>query len=66
MSTESSEWMTVKEIADTIRVHPSTVREWIRSGRLKAAKFGKKDYRIKREDYEKFLEKRRTAQDETS
>jgi len=47
--------MTVKEIADTIRVHPSTVREWIRSGRLKAAKFGKKDYRIKREDYEKFI-----------
>ena len=52
----STEWITVKEVADTLRVHPTTVREWIRSGRLKAARFGGKDYRIKREDYEKFIQ----------
>jgi excisionase family DNA binding protein len=56
--------MTVKEVADTLRVHPTTVREWIRSGRLKAARFGGKDYRIKREDYEKFIQEHYHADDE--
>ncbi len=50
----SSEWMTVEEIAQDLRVKESTVREWIRQKRLKAAKIGR-DYRIKREDYRKFI-----------
>ena len=50
----SSEWMTVEEIAQDLRVKESTVREWIRQKRLKAAKIGR-DYRIKREDYQKFI-----------
>jgi len=51
----SSEWMTVEEIAQDLRVKESTVREWIRQKRLKAAKIGR-DYRIKREDYQKFID----------
>jgi excisionase family DNA binding protein len=47
--------MTVEQIAQDLQVHPTTVREWIRNKKLKAAKFGR-DYRIKREDYEKFIE----------
>ena len=53
----STNWMTVEQIAQDLQVHPTTVREWIRSKKLKAAKFGR-DYRIKREDYEKFIEER--------
>lgn len=50
------DWLTAAEIAVDLRVHVSTVREWIRQKRLKAAKFGR-DYRIKRVDYEEFIEK---------
>lgn len=60
----SSEWMTVEEIAQDLRVKESTVREWIRQKRLKAAKIGR-DYRIKREDYQKFInESYNTDEDE--
>ena len=52
----SKDWLTADEVADDLRVHVSTVREWIRQKKLKAAKFGR-DYRIKRVDYEDFIEK---------
>jgi excisionase family DNA binding protein len=52
----SKDWLTAAEVADDLRVHVSTVREWIRQKKLKAAKFGR-DYRIKRVDYEEFIEK---------
>lgn len=52
----SQDWLTAEEIAEDIRVHVSTVREWIRRKKLRAAKFGR-DYRIKRKDYEEFIEK---------
>lgn len=52
----SKEWLTSDEIAEELRVHVATVREWIRQKKLKAAKFGR-DYRIKRKDYEEFIEK---------
>ena len=51
----SKDWLTVEEIADDLRVHVSTVRDWIKQKKLKAAKFGR-DYRIKRKDYEEFIE----------
>jgi excisionase family DNA binding protein len=35
-------------------VAEGTVRAWIRDGLLKAAKF-RKEYRVKREDYEEFI-----------
>ncbi len=59
----SSEWLTVEEIASDLRIKESTVREWIRRKSLKAAKFGR-DYRIKRKDYEEFIEKHYNVNDE--
>jgi excisionase family DNA binding protein len=59
----SSEWLTVEEIATDLRVKESTVREWIRRKWLKAAKFGR-DYRIKRKDYEEFIEKHYNVDDD--
>jgi excisionase family DNA binding protein len=52
----SNDWLTAEEVAGDLRVHVSTVREWIRQRKLKAAKFGR-DYRIKRADYEEFIAK---------
>lgn len=37
--------MTVPEVADQLRVHPVTVRRWIKDGSLPAVKVGR-DYRI--------------------
>jgi len=59
----SKDWLTAEEIAEDLRVHVSTVREWIRKKKLKAAKFGR-DYRIKRQDYEEFIEKHYNVDDE--
>jgi excisionase family DNA binding protein len=51
-------YLTVEEIAKQLRVSPDTVRRWIREGRLPALDLIGQ-YRIRREDYERFLEQRR-------
>ena len=35
-------YLTRKEVADRLRVTPETVSDWIRAGKLKAEKVGKK------------------------
>jgi len=63
----STEWLSVEDIANELHVSEDTVRNWIKhkekGKRLVAYKVGR-DYRIKREDYNKFLETRRTEHDE--
>ena len=58
-----TEWLSVDYIAEELNVSVSTVRSWIRNKRLKAVRIGR-DYRIKRADYEKFLEDRTTTDEE--
>jgi excisionase family DNA binding protein len=58
-----TEWLSVEDIAEELNVSVSTVRSWIRNKRLKAVRIGR-DYRIKRADYEKFLEERTTMDEE--
>ena len=48
-------WLSVEGIAKELNVSEETVRNWIRRGQLKAYKFGR-DFRIKREDYDAFVE----------
>ena len=50
----NKDWLTAEEIAEDLRIHVTTIREWIRKKKLRAAKFGR-DYRIKRQDYEEFI-----------
>jgi excisionase family DNA binding protein len=50
------QWIRVDTIAKELDVSEATVRNWIREGKLKAAKFGR-DYRIRKEDYEEFIQK---------
>ena len=57
----STQWLSVEDIAKELNVSIETVRNWIRKNKLTAYRVGR-DYRIKREDYEKFLEDRRTGQ----
>jgi excisionase family DNA binding protein len=58
-----TQWLTVEDIANDLSVKIDTVRSWIREKKLTAYRVGR-DYRIKRVDYEKFLEERKTRNDE--
>jgi excisionase family DNA binding protein len=53
----SVEWLSVDDIAKELNIHPDTVRGWIRERKLRATKLGR-DYRIRREDLDKFLRER--------
>lgn len=40
----------LKEVAEFCRVHPSTIRSWVRTGRLKALRLGGRAIRFDPED----------------
>ena len=62
----SSRFMSVEEVAKDLGVTDETVRGYIRAKKLVAYKMGR-DYKIKPEDYQKFLEEHRTdARDNTN
>ena len=46
--------LTVHETAEVIKVKESTVRTWIRDGKLRAIKFGR-EWRVSVKDLERFL-----------
>jgi excisionase family DNA binding protein len=52
--------LTVEEVAAELRVHPETVRQWIRGGELDAFDTGR-GYRISREDLDDFVQRRKTS-----
>ena len=51
---------TVEEVAEELRVHPETVRQWIREGELDAFDTGR-GYRISRHDLDDFIQRRKTG-----
>lgn len=55
----NNEWLSVDDVAQTLRMDEETVRKWIRRKQLKAYKFGR-DYRIRREDFDQFVKERST------
>jgi excisionase family DNA binding protein len=55
----SDEFLELEEIAKQMHVTTETVRVWIREKQLIAYKIGR-SYLVKKEDFQKFLELRRT------
>ncbi len=55
------DFLTVKELANTLKVNKMTVYRYIKSGKIEAYKVGK-DYRIKKKEFDSFLEKIKTKQ----
>ncbi len=55
----SSRFMSVEEVAKDLGVTEETVRGYIRAKKLVAYRMGR-DYKIKPEDYQRFLEEHRT------
>ena len=52
--------MTVNEIAETLKVHPRTVKRWIMEGQISAFKLGDRaGWRVEEEALQAFLEERR-------
>jgi excisionase family DNA binding protein len=50
--------LTTQDIAELLEMHITTIRRYIREGKIKAIRIGR-EYRIRREDFEEFLEARR-------
>ncbi len=48
------EYVTPEEVAETLKVGRPTVYQWVRQGKLDAAKFGR-NVRITRDSYEQFV-----------
>jgi excisionase family DNA binding protein len=61
---DETEWMTIERIYEYLgkQVPMDSIRQWIRTKRLKAYKPGKA-YLVKREDLDKFIEESGTIQD---
>jgi excisionase family DNA binding protein len=55
MRLTDSAFYTTAELADYLKLTPRTIQRWIDSGQLKAYAFGK-NYRVRGEDFETFLE----------
>jgi len=51
--------LTTENVAELLQLDVETVRRYIREGKLKAIKLGR-EYRVRREDFEEFLEERKT------
>jgi excisionase family DNA binding protein len=53
--------LTVEEVASRLRVHPQTVRRWIRSGEITAVRLGTKaGFRVRTSELVAFMGRRET------
>jgi excisionase family DNA binding protein len=58
------QFFTVNDIADKLKVHPATVKRWLREGKLGGILLGDRaGWRISEEDYARFLERQRAETD---
>lgn len=57
--TQEKEFYLVEELAKTLRVSNMTIYRYIKAGKVKAYKIGK-EFRIDKEEFNKFLNKAKT------
>ena len=57
------QWLSVEDIAQELDVPIDTVRAWIRTKKLPAYRPGR-EYRVRREDLDKFLQESRTIRED--
>ncbi|MCA9347952.1 helix-turn-helix domain-containing protein [Candidatus Saccharibacteria bacterium] len=56
-SSELSEYLTLRQVSELLKIPPNILRNWDKSGTLKTIRIGeKKIQRYKKEDVIKFLE----------
>ena len=55
-------WLTVDEAAEQIKVHPETIRRWLREGKIEGVLISRSaGYRIRQSALDNFLNGRATA-----
>jgi excisionase family DNA binding protein len=55
-------FLTVEEVGERLKIHPESVREWLRTGKLKGLKAGRQ-WRITESALDTFLHKSTKEQD---
>ncbi len=60
MAQEKKEFYRAQELADRLSVNVMTIYRYIKAKKLRAYKMGK-EFRIKKEDFEKLLNKTKTS-----
>jgi len=55
-------WLTLAEVADELRVNPSTVRLWVSQGRLPASRVGRRKWLVRRSELDRMLASKRSAE----
>ncbi len=57
-----AEYYTVREVADRLKVHPQTLKDWLRSGELEGVNFGgRTGWRVTDAQLRDFVERRTQA-----
>ena len=59
MAKDAKEYYTAKELAEKLSLNVMTIYRYIKAGHLKAYKIGK-EYRIERDEFERFMSKAKT------
>jgi excisionase family DNA binding protein len=47
-------WLTVQQVSEELKIHPATVRAWVKSGRLAAVRAGR-TWRVRRSEVDRAL-----------
>src|SRR5579864_4056028 len=47
-------WLTVQQVSEELKIHPATVRIWIKAGRLRAVRVGR-EWRVRRSELDRTL-----------
>lgn len=47
-------WLTVPQVSAELKIHPATVRIWIKTGRLRAVRVGR-EWRVRRSEVDRTL-----------
>jgi excisionase family DNA binding protein len=47
-------WLTVPQVSAELKIHPATVRIWIKNGRLRAVRVGR-EWRVRRSEIDRAL-----------
>ena len=55
---QDEELLTVDEAAKIMKVHPRTIRSFVNSGDLAIVEIGKREYRIRRSELNRFIRER--------
>ncbi len=51
---EQDPWLTVPQVSEELKLHPATVRAWVKSGRLAAVRAGR-TWRVRRSEVDRAL-----------